>query len=76
MKMMNKYHDLLRRELYKLRNSAKNAERQRYWQGLIDYLEAGDLENMAMIEEALQGFLRNSEFPGDWVGRPDDDFDH
>lgn len=27
------------------------------------------------IENALNGALRGSEFDGDWIGRPDDDFD-
>ncbi len=42
---------------------------------IIELVESGLLEVDIALEYAEQMALRNSEFDGDWVGRPDDDFD-
>lgn len=41
---------------------------------IIELVESGLLEVDIALEYAQQMALRNSEFDGDWVGRPDDDF--
>ncbi|MDX1995465.1 MAG: hypothetical protein SF029_23985 [bacterium] len=42
---------------------------------LYQRLERGIRITERDIEDALNGALRGSQFSGDWVGRPADDFD-
>jgi hypothetical protein len=41
---------------------------------VIFYVEQSKWETEIAVEYITQMLIRNSEFDGDWVGRPDDDF--
>lgn len=41
----------------------------------IDQVRSGIMSGYIALEYAQQMALRNAEFDGDWVGRPDDAFD-
>ncbi|GEM_PF-979888 len=74
--MSNPQLDSLMEDLINSRNRAKNEYARAYWQRYIDKLEAGIDIYEREVENALVGALRHSEFPGDMVGRPDDDYDY
>lgn len=53
---------------------AKDPELKRILNAALQSFLSYDLEVQAAIEYMHQLALRGAEFPGDWVGRPADDF--
>ncbi|MDX1993932.1 MAG: hypothetical protein SF029_16210 [bacterium] len=73
--MSNRDLDYVLEELIKFRDRLKNTSLKDYIGYLVYRLERGITISEREWEDALMGALRNSEFPGDYVGRPDDDFE-
>jgi hypothetical protein len=53
----------------------RSSHLKRIFEDLLNLLYAGIEITERDIEDARNGALRGSEFPGDWMGRPPDDFD-
>lgn len=74
--MVNRKRNL-NQAVRELRDLRKNVHRK--WHSYINHIialvEQGKKDMDAAVEEATQLATRNSEFPDDWVGRPDDDFE-
>jgi len=72
---MNDYFQSALRKLYKATDLTKDAQVKLLIYKAIDDIRTDKLMSEIEVEYALDMALRGAEFPGDLVGRPDDDFD-
>jgi hypothetical protein len=73
--MSNVKFDKMEKQLRHYIEAFKSPHLKVIFEDLLTLLYEGVDISEREIENALNGALRGSEFDGDWVGRPSDDFD-